>query len=168
VIDQVLLKRCSETVLQQMEIVATKQLLERVAKNARNALDSALRLSSATSLKRGQAEFTLTMPLDGDYLSGTMDLVVSDNGEVEVWDWKTNNLNRKSADELFEYYDPQLRAYSFLLLNKYPSQPSIRSRIIFTRTGEVRTLSLQRSEVMAYGSRINEIIRSIKTKCFLI
>ncbi|MGE5481276.1 MAG: UvrD-helicase domain-containing protein [Chloroflexota bacterium] len=86
-------------------------------------------------LKNAFFEYELNMPINGDYLTGSIDcLIQNKDGMWEIWDWKTNRVDSiERINELRDYYSLQMKIYAYMLSLLYPDLRIYRARLIFTR-----------------------------------
>lgn len=87
-------------------------------------------------LLSSKREFHLVMPFDSHFIGGVIDcLIEKNNGEIEVWDWKTN-LIREMSDLLVlrEKYALQMKIYAYIAFNLFHHAYSIICRLFFVRS----------------------------------
>jgi len=155
--------------LHAQQVARRNKLIERITNDARTIAASPIVTNNSSVFRTMLIEHTVTMPVGTDFFTGTMDAIVQlPDGSREIWDWKTNKLTTKSSTEWLEYYTTQLKSYCFLLANMYPQQQTFSARLIFTRTGELQTLTLTRQQAIEYGNTITQSIHAIKQRCGLI
>ena len=68
-------------------------------------------------------------------MNGIIDvLITNENGELEVWDWKTNVVDSEiDFARHLENYELQMKIYAFFVLLMQPKQKEIKCRLLFTR-----------------------------------
>ncbi len=80
-------------------------------------------------------EYEILLPIDKNFLFAKIDLLLQNqNGEYEIWDWKSNNL--KSCLEIPEYantYKSQMETYALAVSYLQPNQEIIRAKLLFTK-----------------------------------
>lgn len=83
---------------------------------------------------RGQPEYLLTMPINNDFLSSKIDLLLINNdNKYEIWDWKTNYIQDFAQKEkLISHYKFQMKVYAFMI-SKLFHQDEYISRLLFTK-----------------------------------
>lgn len=75
------------------------------------------------SAREWKTEITLTMKLDNDFLTGTLDRIyLSDQGIWEVVDYKTNNIDASDIEKTSEKYQLQRETYAMLMAQLFPQQ----------------------------------------------
>lgn len=86
------------------------------------------------NILEGKAEYFLTMPVDNDFLNAKIDLLLkNNNGQYEIWDWKTNNIqDYVQKEKLISHYEFQMKVYAFLI-SKIFNQDEYISRLLFTK-----------------------------------
>ena len=87
-----------------------------------------------TSLINVKTENYLTIPVEEDFFCVIYDLLIqNENGEWEIWDWKTNGCStQEQVDILTERYTLQMRYYAYVLSLLKPGQVSYTTRLLFT------------------------------------
>ncbi|MCS7177061.1 MAG: UvrD-helicase domain-containing protein [Candidatus Kapabacteria bacterium] len=111
-------------------------------------------------------EYTLTIPLGENFLTGTLDVLLTTPEGREIWDWKLGKVS--SAEECAQqaqWYEPQLRVYAYLVLRRFPEQPGIRARLLFVESARegvedaawVWTIAWERAEVLAWENEFREV-----------
>jgi len=87
-----------------------------------------------TSLINAKTEYSLTIPVEDDFFGVIYDLLIeNENGELEIWDWKTNGCStQEQMDILTERYTLQMRYYAYVLSLLKPGQFTYTTRLLFT------------------------------------
>ena len=87
-----------------------------------------------TSLINIKTEYSLTIPIEDDFFCVIYDLLIeNENGEWEIWDWKTNGCStQEQMDILAERYTLQMRYYAYVLSLLKPGQFTYTTRLLFT------------------------------------
>ena len=85
--------------------------LERIAGTV---LDSDL-IRRAARASRSYREAPFTLPWEGDFIEGRIDLLFDDNGAWTLVDYKTDEVTPSGAEERLAVYEPQAALYSFAL-----------------------------------------------------
>ena len=87
-----------------------------------------------TSLSNVKTEYSLTIPIEDDFFCVIYDLLIeNENGEWEIWDWKTNGCStQEQMDILTERYTLQMRYYAYVLSLLKPGQFTYTTRLLFT------------------------------------
>lgn len=107
-------------------------------------------------------ELVLNMPYRTGFLTGVVDLlIISDNNQIEIWDWKSNSISNDELDDVISSYIPQLDFYTYLISRLFPDVQTITCRLIFSY------LSLQRNPKWHYCHTVNRreienVIKSIE------
>ncbi len=82
----------------------------------------------------GKPEFNLILPINGDILNGSIDLLIENEDSIEIWDWKSNVVNEKFTIEVHaKHYELQMRTYAYFVHKLYPEKQNIKARLLFTR-----------------------------------
>jgi ATP-dependent exoDNAse (exonuclease V) beta subunit len=80
-----------------------------------------------------RTEFTISSVIGEDYLSGTMDRVYRDAGDVwHVLDFKTDQVAESSLGKKAGMYWPQLEFYA-LLVHRFFNAPSVVAEVLFSQ-----------------------------------
>ena len=87
-----------------------------------------------SSLINVKTEYSLTIPIEDDFFCVIYDLMIENqNGEWEIWDWKTNGCStQEQVDILTKRYTLQMRYYAYVLSLLKPGQFSYTARLLFT------------------------------------
>jgi ATP-dependent helicase/nuclease subunit A len=87
------------------------------------------------NIKSGEAEYFLAIPLRNNIIHGIIDLLLqNENGDYEIWDWKSNNIHTgKEKEETAKHYELQMRIYCYFISKLYPEQNEYTARLLFTR-----------------------------------
>jgi len=87
-----------------------------------------------SSLSNVKTEYSLTIPIEDDFFCVIYDLLIeNENGEWEIWDWKTNGCStQEQMDILTERYTLQMRYYAYVLSLLKPGQFTYTTRLLFT------------------------------------
>ncbi|MFN5866416.1 MAG: RecB family exonuclease, partial [Candidatus Kapaibacterium sp.] len=153
----VIQKACSA-----LNIRADGELYARIESDCRHVAEY-MRARSITPRQLIHQEYSLTMPVQQDFITGTIDAIVDcGNGVVEVWDWKTNAMEGTSPQELLRRYDVQLRLYCLLLSKSMPHAASITARLVFTRTGQEAVLTMDAAAIADFEKELAVMISEIK------
>jgi ATP-dependent helicase/nuclease subunit A len=87
-------------------------------------------------LQSAEHEYKLMMPVGDDFIQGTIDLAINnENGETEVWDWKSNRISG-SLVPTAKHYEAQMRLYSYLIYKLKPEQKSYKAKLLFVRLAD--------------------------------
>jgi hypothetical protein len=77
-------------------------------------------------------EYSLTIPLGENFLTGTMDVLLPHEEGWEIWDWKLGAVRApEDCLMLARRYEPQMQVYAYLVLRRFPEQHRIRVRLLF-------------------------------------
>ncbi len=135
------------------------EFVETIADNAVNALGT---LRAMTSSEKVYTEQTITKRIDEDFLTGTLDLIVSDDAGLHVFDYKTNRLDR-SLEKIYSNYEIQMKLYALLCSDLKPGQDQFDASIIFTREPSRKlTRIYNRKELAEFEDKMLSMIDEIK------
>jgi hypothetical protein len=103
------------------------------------------------------------MPIGEDFLLGVPDVFIQTTSGWEIWDWKTNRHDRRTAREWLEYYRTQLEVYVALIASWAPEQEEFTARLIMTRPPvDTVHIRVRRADLPAITDRIRGLIERIK------
>ncbi|MDW8272460.1 MAG: UvrD-helicase domain-containing protein [Bacteroidota bacterium] len=140
---------------------------ERLRYRAEQEVRAVLEYLAANELLRDAMavliEKPLMMPMGKDFLLGIPDVAVQTPRGWELWDWKTNRRDQRTAAQWLEYYRTQLEVYALLWSQAVPEQPQWTLRLILTRPPvEMATLVVSTVELSAAYARIEQMMAAIK------
>ncbi len=85
------------------------------------------------SAEDSHIEYGISMKFGDGYLMGRIDRLYKVNGEWEIVDFKTDDIEAEEIEVKRREYEIQLSVYSYLLSKLYPEQKIFRSYILFTK-----------------------------------
>ncbi len=150
-------------------VVAEEWLCQR----AYAVLTTPLLQRSWTAFRRALREYSLTVPLGDNFLTGTLDVLLPTQEGWEIWDWKMGAVQtQQDCLRLAQWYEPQLQVYAYLVLRRFPAQPRIRVRLLFVEAAQPAVEDEQwtwsacwdRAEVLALEPELH----SVATRLFLL
>lgn len=161
-----------ERKLREYDVPLTHPVTARIHRETRAVATSAFLARYSHAFVDARFEYPFHMQIERDYLIGSVDaLVPSPDGDIELWDWKTNAI-ASSFDmfRLFDRYRLQLEIYAYFLAKFRPQQQRITARLLFTRLAEkasndagwMQTLTVERSELERIEMKIMSIIGEIR------
>lgn len=175
-IDMEIVEATITRVFHNQNVVPTTALTNRIRREVLNIAQCGLVQENLRGVKSAKTEYNLLLPLGSHYINGSMDMMIeTTNGEVEVWDWKTNSMYDKSMDDYLEVYRLQMEIYCWMLAMMYPDKNNFKARLIFTRlaskTASIqdysRVVEFKRDDISSLESRLNTMIESIHNLCGL-
>jgi hypothetical protein len=121
---------------------------------------------------RALREYTLTVPLGENFLTGTLDVLLPTDEGWEIWDWKLGAAGAAELSELARPYEPQLRVYAYLVSRRFPEQHRLCARLLFIEAARadvpeerwVWSACWERHEVMAW----EEEFRTVAERLFVL
>ncbi len=112
--------------------------------------------------QRAFIEQAMIMPIGRHFLYGVPDVLIETAHGWEIWDWKTNCHDTRSAGEWLEYYRLQLEVYALLVAFAFPEQEHVTVRLIMTRPPvEMVHRTYSRAELHTIASRIDVLAQRI-------
>lgn len=169
-------QRTVDRILPATQRIFTPTLHARLQRETQAVAATPLVKRYATSLFGAKYEYPITMPIDSDFLIGTMDVLVqiptssspqNSSGALEIWDWKTNRVgSARDMDRLLAEYRLQLEIYAYMTSFLAPEQNTFTTRLLFTRRASssaqddewTRTLEFTRLDVAAIETKVRRII----------
>jgi predicted RecB family nuclease len=104
----------------------------------------------------------MIMPIGQHFLYGVPDVLIETSRGWEIWDWKTNRHDTRTAREWLDYYRLQLEVYALLAASAFPEQEHITVRLIMTRPPvEMVHRTYSRAELHTVASRIEMLAQRI-------
>ncbi len=123
------------------------------------------------------AEYSLRMPYGEDFLLANIDLLLEkENGELEIWDWKSNRVRDiNHAKETAQKYKLQMMVYAYFASLVNDKQEDFKTLLLFTRlAGHGKKdddwtveFSFSRDELKEFTRQVNDYIRDIKELLYL-
>jgi ATP-dependent exoDNAse (exonuclease V) beta subunit len=169
-------QRVVERVLPSIKQFIPPDLLARIQRETQAIAATPLVKRFSGQLSGAKYEHQITMPIGSDFLIGALDVLVSaPNGEIEVWDWKTNRVgSARDMDGLLKQYRLQLEVYAFVIAHLAPEQETIRTRLLFTRRATAnatdedwtRVLEFTRLDIQAIEAKILRIAGRIRAQSY--
>jgi ATP-dependent helicase/nuclease subunit A len=134
-------------------------LVDQVFQNAKNATTTL-----ASILRRGKnyLEQTITKKFGNDFITGTLDLLVRDDSGFHIYDYKTDRLDKKTAD-IYAEYETQMKFYAALCSSLDTQQESFDVTIVFTReAGKYLVENYSREQLVEFENELRSMIQRIK------
>ncbi|MBD3224890.1 MAG: AAA family ATPase [Caldithrix sp.] len=108
-------------------------------------------------------EVTITMRLDQDFFTGTIDrLYLNQENLWEVVDYKTNLIDQSEIEDTAKKYEWQVKAYAVLLSKLYPDQKIYPISLYFLHPNQVLRKQFDLEEVNRLEQSFISIINRIK------
>jgi ATP-dependent exoDNAse (exonuclease V) beta subunit len=109
-------------------------LASRLLIECKNIASTKLIRSNLDNIYKGKPEFNLILPINGDILNGSIDLLIEKEDSIEIWDWKSNIVNEDNTIEIHaKHYELQMKTYAHFVHKLYPDIENIKARLLFTR-----------------------------------
>jgi len=161
-----------DNIIRNGERNTNEKIKARIFSECRAVASSLLLREYTKNILTSRSEYTMYMPYKEDILAATIDLLIqSPSGNWEIWDWKTNRVNNASdMDSLWDYYETQLKIYTYLTSFLYPDQDKYTARLLFTRMASqeaidknwTRAKTWTKKELDTFGTEIDKGICDIK------
>ena len=130
-----------------------------------------------SGILKAKTEYSLTIPVEEGFFCVLFDLMVeNEQGEWEIWDWKTNGCStQEQLDILTERYTLQMRYYAYVLSLLKPQQKVYTTRLIFTdmiaksldEKEWIRTIPIEQSDLLHISDEIQHHIAKAKQSVIL-
>ncbi len=141
---------------------AHEHLRQRAANDVRETLAFLERTGLLGSSLGVLIEQPIIMPLGEHFLYGVPDVLIETAMGWEIWDWKTNRRDERSAEDWLVYYHTQLEVYGLLAASAFPLQEQFTVRLILTRPPVAMVhRTLRRAELDAARARITSLVEGI-------
>ena len=144
-----------------------EKLRSRIIEECMNVASSELLQKFAGNINDAEIEYFLQMPINDNYLVGSIDMLIEDgNGSYEIWDWKSNNvLNLEEMRQAASHYEKQMKVYAGLFTLLHPEQEKIRCRLLFTKLAKTGAHSGKWTYTYTWTkSQVAEYLNDIKNK----
>jgi ATP-dependent helicase/nuclease subunit A len=169
-------QRVVERVLPERVSLLSPDVLARIQRETQAIAASPLLKRFASEVNAAKFEVPIQMPIDQDFLIGSIDaLVQMPNGDLEIWDWKTNRAKTsRDLDAHLQHYRLQLEIYAFVVAHVRPEQQIFRTRLLFSRLATssakdeewTRVLEFTRLDIQAIESKIRSTIAKIRARSY--
>lgn len=131
--------------------------------------------SHSKNLQEAQFELELNIPIEIHYLTGSIDCLIKDeNGDLVIWDWKTNKISDYSGiEELSKHYKHQMSIYAYLVYLLCNEQETFKAKLLFTDFAErsennnwVYSFEWSREEIIAIGEDLDATVAELSKKYY--
>ncbi len=136
-----------------IDAVGNQQIIQRITSEVNNVTRTNLIQSKEFDFKTMKNEFALRYAFGRDFLSGVIDVLITDqNGNYEIWDFKSDFLTQDGILAKAENYQEQIKLYGYLiyLLNDKPAL--IKARLLFTRLAKPNAKNVEWTYLFKWSS----------------
>ncbi len=133
-LDRELLAASIDIVAAGFERTVSEKIKKTVALECANIMNS--KLLQSVEIDGIITEHSLNLPVGHDFITGSIDALVNLDGEYEVWDWKTNKLQKSQKDFYGGRYEIQMKVYAYLISKMFPGQQTYRARLLFSKLAD--------------------------------
>ncbi len=169
--DSIDMKRIEEILIEIENKFSSKindKLKERIISECSNITKTKFISRNYDKLKNAKFEITYSMPINDNILNTTIDMMIYENNNVIICDWKTNKATKPS--DIAEQYQIQMRTYAFVLSYIYPLQNEFICKLLLTRLAKdncednewIYEYKFQRNELLNYKELLLENINYMK------
>lgn len=162
-----------DSVLENSNTPNPSKIRERIVREVKNIASTPLIQRFAQNISNAKSELELTVPFQNDFLLGKIDLlIINEQNEYEIWDWKTNKVDggTDAMDFLKSHYEPQMKFYAYLISLLNSEQKHYKTRLLFTRLAGVnaqdddwtREFIWSKEELEEFGNELNEKIKKME------
>jgi len=106
-------------------------------------------------------EYKITLKIENNYFTGTLDLIALDGDEWKVIDYKTNAVTPINYKHVAKKYHIQMESYAFLLSKLFPDQHVFPVSLYFLQIDTFYTIRYTREELLRYETHLKETIKDI-------
>lgn len=166
VFDKNVLETLCISIGQKSEQEISQEIIERVMRESEAIVSTQLLNRFSHSVHTARFEEKYYFPIENDFLLAVFDcLIANENGEIEVWDWKTNVIHSdKDMDTLLQEYMTQLEMYAYFVMNLFPEQETLTLRLLFTRKARLNAPDEEWTRALFVDkSMLKEIEKRIQT-----
>lgn len=111
-----------------------EQVKSQIISDCTDVSSTSLIKEFSSKIKSAYHEYVLNIPVNDDILTGSIDMLIQNkNGEWEIWDWKTNNIEKEDLEHIAKKYEYQMMLYATLISMKFPNQKNYKTRLLFTK-----------------------------------
>ncbi len=108
-------------------------------------------------------EYGLSTKFGDGYIIGKIDRLYKVDGEWEIIDFKTDDIELEEIEKRKSEYEVQLSVYAYLLSKIYPEQKSFRSYILFTKFPDLPVEVIHTSETLKkFETELEKMVSQIK------
>lgn len=134
-INEMILNDCIESLSKETERPLSETIKNRIKTECTAISRTKLVRGLTENVLSGEHEYSMNLPVEDFFMNGIIDvLITNENGELEVWDWKTNVVDSEiDFARHLENYELQMKIYAFFVLLMQPKQKEIKCRLLFTR-----------------------------------
>ncbi|MFA6571097.1 MAG: PD-(D/E)XK nuclease family protein, partial [Bacteroidota bacterium] len=148
-----------------------KKLRDRIDKECRNVISTKLLKSLIGKVYGAETEYSMLLPFGDNVIIAKIDMIIeNNNGDFEVWDWKTNRVDKPSDKELLaKKYSLQMKTYAYFMMLNNPEKPKYYARLLFTRLASTvaeeshwtRLFEWTKEELLSFGEELKAKIIAV-------
>jgi len=142
----------------------SEKLLQRLQTDLRNFSRSRL-FSIISSTENYKNEFEIYVADNDYYLHGIIDKIILKKNKILIYDYKTDDIEKKEIKKHSEYYLMQLKFYLYIASKLFVEFDSFEGSLVFVKhPDDIVTLNYDRSKLKELEKEITDIINSIRMK----
>jgi hypothetical protein len=142
----------------------SEKLLQRLQCDLKSFSKSKL-FSSISSAENFKNEFEIYVADKDYYLHGIIDKIIFNEKKILIYDYKTDDIERKEIKKHAEYYLIQLKFYLYIASKLFHEFETFEGSLVFTKhPDDVVTLNYDKNKIKELEKEITNIIESIRMK----
>lgn len=164
----------------ELSLYEQKRSIERAIQNqvieqCLNIVQTKLFSKHKEKILSSRKEFEILFPFNENYLIAKIDLLFeTENGNLEIWDWKSNNVSTREEMELVaKSYELQMKTYVYAVSQLKKGQKEYKAKLLFTKLARPNSedtdwvyefvwggeeLSQIEQEIYNYSKKINDLV----------
>ena len=144
------------------------QISEKILHRLQNDLKSFSKSNSYALLsaaKNYKNEFEIYVADHDYYLHGIIDKIIFNEKKISIYDYKTDDIEKKEIKKHSEYYLMQLKFYLYIASKLFSEFDTFEGSLVFVKhPDDIVTLNYDRSKLKVLEREITDIINSIGMK----
>jgi hypothetical protein len=141
-----------------------EKLLQRLQTDLINFSRSKL-FSLISSTENYKNEFEIYVADKDYYLHGIIDKIIFKDNKIFIYDYKTDDIEKKEIKKHSEYYLMQLKFYLYIASKLFSEFDSFEGSLVFVKhPDDIVTLNYDKIKIRELEKEITDIIKSIRMK----
>ncbi len=142
----------------------SEKLLQRLQADLINFSRSKL-FSIISSTENFKNEFEIYVADSDYYLHGIIDKIIFNGNKICIYDYKTDDIEKKEIKKHSEYYLMQLKFYLYIASKLFSEFDSFEGSLVFVKhPDDIITLNYDKIKIRELEKEITDIIKSIRMK----
>jgi ATP-dependent exoDNAse (exonuclease V) beta subunit len=115
-----------------------------------------------SAFKNFRNEYEIYLKQNSYFLHGIIDKLIFENNKILIIDYKTDDVNNKTASQKFKEYSNQLKFYLYISSFLFKDYENFEARLIFLKMPELKfTISYSRENISELKKEIAALIEGI-------